>query len=146
MAIYILSIKPYFAKQIYRGVKKYELRRKVGEIKPYSILIIYESKPVKAITGIVEIGEVKVLSSKTVEALILSGKLEGCKAEDIEYVKGERDVLILEIMKKKCLKKPITLKELRALIPRFNPPLSYFRIDNKPKYDKLIKVINEFLN
>lgn len=146
MAIYILSIKPYFARQIYRGVKKYELRRKVGEIKPYSILIIYESKPVKAITGIVEVGEVKVLSSKTVEALILSGKLEGCKAEDIEYVKGERDVLILEIMKKKCLKKPITLKELRALIPRFNPPLSYLRIDNKPIYDKLIKVINEFLN
>ncbi len=141
MAVYLLSIKPWFAEQIYKGVKKYELRRKVGGLKPNSYLIIYESAPVKAVTGVVKVGNIKVLSPREVEALVLAGKLEGCSEEDLKYVTGHRPVLVIEIVEHMKLKRALKLEELRTIANGFKPPLSYIRVDGKERYAKLIEEV-----
>ncbi len=138
MAVYLLSIKPQFAEQIYKGVKKYELRRKIGDLKPNSYLIIYESAPVKAVTGIIKTGNIRVLSPREVEALVLAGKLEGCGEEDLKYIAGHRPVLVIEIVEYTKLKRALKLEELRTIIDGFKPPLSYIRVDGKERYAKLI--------
>jgi len=141
MAVYLLSIKPRFAEQIYKGVKKYELRRKVGSLKPNSYIIIYESAPIKAVTGVVKVGNIRVLSPGEVEALVLAGKLEGCDEEDLKYVIGCRPVLVIEIVEHMKLKRALKLEELRTIVDGFKPPLSYIRVDGKERYIKLIEEV-----
>ena len=48
---YLMSIKPLFAEQILSGQKRYELRRRAGEISAGSLVVLYASNPVKAIVG-----------------------------------------------------------------------------------------------
>ncbi len=141
MAVYLLSIKPWFAKQIYEGIKKYELRRKVGVIEPHSDVIIYESAPVKAVTGVMKVGEVRVLPPEKVELMVLSGELKGCGEADLKYVSGERPVLVIEVIESKKLRRILTLEDLRAIIPGFKPPLSYIRLDYREKYVKLVEKV-----
>ena len=145
MAIYLLSIKPQFAEQIYKGVKKYELRRKVGNMKPYSDIIIYESAPVKAVTGVIKIGNIRVLPSEKVKTLILAGELEGCGKEDLKYVVGKKPILVIEIIEYRKLRRKLGLEELKAIIDSFKPPLSYIRIDDKKKYEKLIDKVSKLI-
>ena len=145
MAIYLLSIKPQFAEQIYKGVKKYELRRKVGNLKPYSDIIIYESAPVKAVTGVIKIGNIRVLPSGKVKALVLAGELEGCGKEDLKYVVGKKPILVIEIIEYRKLRRKLGLEELKAIIDGFKPPLSYIRIDDKKKYEKLIDKVSKLI-
>jgi len=143
--VYLISLKPVFARQIFEGTKKYELRRKVGRIEPGSLLLVYESAPVKALTGVIEVGRVEVLEADVVVSMIRRGELEGCDEADVEYVIGERPVLVLEVVAYKRFPRPIGLEELRRLVPGFRPPLSYIKIDKGGKYSRLLEEVKEIL-
>ena len=51
MKAILISIKPMYAAQIYAGTKKFELRKRVPNINPGTILLIYESYPTMRVTG-----------------------------------------------------------------------------------------------
>ena len=126
-----MSIKPIFAKEIYEGIKKYELRRKIFGIEPFSLVILYESSPKKAITGKFIAGKVVEMNSEVVIRLINEGKIEGCTELDIPYVTGKRKILVIEVLNPKKYKRELTLSIIRSHIPKFKPPLSYMRLKNK---------------
>ncbi|TPV93181.1 MAG: hypothetical protein B7733_21690 [Myxococcales bacterium FL481] len=47
----LLPLRPRFAQAIYRGTKRYELRRRRMRVRSGSIVWIYESAPVGKVTG-----------------------------------------------------------------------------------------------
>ena len=57
--IYLMSIKPKFAFEIFSGKKKYELRRWIGvPVSSGSIIVVYVSGSVRAIMGEFKVGRV----------------------------------------------------------------------------------------
>lgn len=132
-----MSIKPIFAKQIYDKVKGYELRRKLFPIFEGDHIILYETAPVKSITGEFIAGEVKELNSDKVVNLIRKGLLRGCNELDIPYVIGERKVLVIEVKSPRAFKCSLSLDDIKNIIKDFHPPRSYFVIKSK----KLLRII-----
>ena len=132
-----MSIKPIFARQIYNKVKGYELRRKLFPLVKGDRIILYETSPVKSITGEFIAGEVKELEPEEVLSLIRKGVLQGCDDLDVPYVVGRRKVLVIEVKCPKLFKHQLSLSHLRRLVKGFRPPRSYMVVKN----EKLIKVI-----
>ncbi len=57
--IYLISIRPVYAYQIFRGTKRYELRRGVaGQIPEGAVMVVYASGNVRAIIGEFRVGAV----------------------------------------------------------------------------------------
>jgi len=133
----LMSIKPIFAKQIYDGLKGYELRRKLFPILEGDRIILYETSPVKSITGEFIAGKVKELDSNEVVDLIRRGVLRGCSELDVPYVTGKRKVLVIEVKSPKVFKRPLSLDSIREIIKSFHPPRSYAIIRN----EELIRVV-----
>lgn len=140
--LYLMSIKPLFARQIYSERKGFELRKR-GRIKEGSRIILYETAPLKAITGEFKAGRILLLKFSDVYRMIVEGKLRGCDKRDLDYVRGGDKIQVIEILNSKEYNVFLRLRDLRALVPRFVPPRSYIKL-NKEKYRPLIRVINEF--
>lgn len=139
--IYLMSIKPIFARQIYSGRKGFELRKR-GRIKEGSRIVLYETAPLKAITGEFRAGKVTILEFNDVNRMLFEGKLRGCDKRDLNYVKGGKRIQVIEILSSKEYNTSLRLKELRALIPGFTPPRSYIML-TKERYEPLLKAINK---
>lgn len=59
---YLFSIKPEYCAQIFGGLKTVELRRRVSpKISVGSLMLIYETMPTKALTGVAVITSVKAM-------------------------------------------------------------------------------------
>jgi len=140
--IILMSIKPIFARQIYSRFKAYELRRKLFMIAEGDHILLYETAPVKSITGKFIAGHVRELSSEEVVSLIKRGLLRGCNDLDVPYVIGKRKVLVIEVKSPKTFRRPLSLDLLRKRIKGFRPPRSYIVIRDS----EFIEVINEWLD
>jgi len=125
---YLLSIKPLFGEQILSGVKGYELRRR-GRFEPGSIMVLYESTPVRAVVGEFKAGRVFRVELGELLELLRRGELRGCGEADVPYVLGARRVVVIEVVDPVRYPRPLSLAELRRLIPGFRPPMSYARFD-----------------
>lgn len=120
--VYIMAIKPEYAKAIYEGKKNWEFRKvppPIGER-----VFIYESAPVSAITG-------RVVFSLKIESLFASvyTAIMGCKqycsnkpgitiGELGEYA-GDKPVSALRVFDAIKFEEPIPLK--------FKPPMNWGR-------------------
>lgn len=135
--IILMSIKPIFAKQIYNKLKGYELRKKLFSIHERDRIILYETFPVKSITGEFIAGEVKELFSSDVVNLIRKGVLKGCNELDIPYIIGKRKILVIEIKSPRIYKHLLSLDNIRRIVKGFHPPRSYVIVRDK----KLIRAI-----
>lgn len=60
MRVYIMSIKPKWARELYSGKKTVEFRKNSPPVG--SLVFLYESSPVKAVTGVFVVGA--ILSSR----------------------------------------------------------------------------------
>ncbi|RLE96840.1 MAG: DNA-binding protein [Thermoprotei archaeon] len=125
---YLLSIKPVFGEQILSGVKGYELRRR-GRFEPGSIMVLYESSPVRAVVGEFKAGRVFRVELDELLGMLRRGELRGCGEADVPYVLGARRVVVIEVVEPLRYPRPVTLAELRRLVPGFRPPVSYARFD-----------------
>lgn len=117
----ILSIKPKFSRQIFRGEKTVELR-KVFPPDYSGFAVVYESSPQKRIRGLIEIDRVR---SMGVEELAgLTEKTKVTKSFVVDYF-GDREtgyaVGIGEVLE---LGEKPSLKELREKLD-FTPPQNY---------------------
>ncbi|RLE75404.1 MAG: hypothetical protein DRJ56_05810 [Thermoprotei archaeon] len=135
----LMSIKPTFARQILGGVKRYELRRKVFPLLEGDRVVLYESRPVMAITGEFVAGRVAEMRPEDVIKLIREDALEGCGELDVPYVVGRRPVLIIEVREPRRYVRPVTLAELRAALGGFRPPASYVLVRDP----RLLSLIEE---
>lgn len=84
MQVTLMSIKPKYAGQIMRGSKTVELRRMAPNLDKSTVILIYESTPVKAITGYAFISAITKLSPSETWARY-AGKAQVLKHDFDEY-------------------------------------------------------------
>lgn len=124
MRAVLMSIKPKYAKKIISGSKTVELRRVAPKVNSPTIILIYESTPIKAITSYA------ILNSITIENPpklweMFSDEVQISKDEFDIYYMGAEKAYALHISDAKTLSKPIKLEELRSQNFLAHPPQSY---------------------
>jgi predicted transcriptional regulator len=122
----LLSLKEIYFDEIKSGVKRYEYRKRYVE-QP-SLAYMYCSSPTKAIKGIIRFGTPIVGTPEEISAI--SERETGEGAETAEYLKGKEKGFAIPIFTWEEIR-PISLSTLRWLFPRFVPPQSYYRLDDK---------------
>lgn len=130
--IYIMAIKPKYAKAIYEGKKNWEFRKVPPPL--LEPILLYESAPVSAITGMVLFGvEIKSLPS-TVFELIRTNKtftqnLPGITLKELqEYTGKNKCVSALRVIECSRFEKP----KLMGV----NPPVNWGRYFLRPVDEK----------
>lgn len=122
--ILLISIRPEFAKKIFKGTKKVELRRLRPRTNKGDIIAVYVSSPVKAIIGGFEVDKVvedapHILWSK------VKSKAGVTQEQFNDYYEGATLGFGIFLDKIWGIPKPIGLKQLRAKWSNFHPPQSY---------------------
>ncbi len=144
--LYLISIRPQFAYQIFRGVKKFELRRWIGvPVEEGSIMIVYASGKVRAIIGEFKVGRIIEGSAEQVWREVMKHPSPGVDHKDWPYIKGASKALALEVKHAVLYPRKVTLDELRMIIPGWMPPLSYKVLrEGDPVYELVIKPLRRF--
>jgi predicted transcriptional regulator len=124
MKAMLISIKPKYAKKIIFGCKTVELRRIAPKVHSPMIIFIYESNPVKAITGYAVLDSVTSSNpSKLWEMFACETQVS--KSEFDIYYEGTEKAHALHISQATSFTKPIKLEELRSQKFLTQPPQSY---------------------
>ncbi len=129
----VMSFKPLYAEQILRGEKDCEIRTFFGPIEPGEEVLIYESTPIKAFTGVFRVREVFVgYSSEAIRWLRECCELfdeENWRFVEQHYVGSRRRLIVIAIERGSArrLPRPVTLAEVRSFVPGYRPPMSYSR-------------------
>lgn len=124
----LISLEERHANNILAGTKQVELRRRSMHVEPGSLVWFYVKKPVGAVVGYAIVGATYSAKPDTVWRKF--GSISGLtKSEFVSYFDGADAASALELSDPKRLKKPVTLEELRAAAPGFQPPQFYYRID-----------------
>jgi predicted transcriptional regulator len=124
MQVILMSIKPKYAEQIMRGSKTVELRRVAPNLDKSAVILIYESTPVKAITGYAFITAISKLSPSEAWAQY-AGKAQISKHDFDEYYQGTDQAFVIHLKEAVRLLEPISLADLRSERILSNPPQSY---------------------
>jgi len=143
--LYLASIRPKYAYRIFTGSKKFELRKWIG-LKPVkgSSIIVYASGNVRAIIGEFKVGRVFFSTPSDIWNILMSMENPGVGSEDFQYIRSAKYALALEVVDPVMYVKPVTLEELRRIIPAFNPPLSMREVSvHEPLYELVIKKARE---
>ncbi|MET1101921.1 MAG: DNA-binding protein [Pyrodictiaceae archaeon] len=145
--IYLISIKPYFAFQIFRGSKKFELRRWAGSsIEEGAIMVVYASGNVRAIIGEFKVGKVIEGRPEEVWRRILSYPESGVDADDWPYIRGAKRAYALEVREPRLYPRRVSLDEIRSILPGWMPPLSYKLLkEGDPVYELIVKPLRRSL-
>ena len=143
MQVWVLPVKPLFAEQIYEGVKKYELRRRRLKIEREDRIALYETTPVKAITGEFGAGNVTYMDAALVAKRVRAGLIEGCDERDLPYVGLRGLVTVIEVTGAIRYRNPIGLREIRMLAPGITLRCP-FRVERWPRL--LERIDNELMH
>lgn len=98
----LLSIKPYYAAEIYSGRKTAEYRRSPPRRALPGLAFLYETHPVSAVTGQVEMGAPQLLTE---------GELMQADADIAAYLAGARAPCALPILRATRFGMPIGLRD-----------------------------------
>ncbi len=115
----LISVKHKYAKSIYKGTKKYELRKVTPNIKVGTICYIYEPFPTGLVTGQF-IYDGVIIQNKWVFWVFNQDKLGVTKEEYFKYYKENEYVHAWKIKKPIRFGTPYTLKELGQNQPHSN--------------------------
>jgi len=125
----LMSIKPHFAEEILSGKKKFELRARVAPLNSGDLVIVYASSPVKSIIGVFRAGRIFIGNYEEIVDLLRNYPRAGITEEDLKYIANrKREIIAVEVLAPRRLPRPITLSEIRKLIPGFRPPVSYMKL------------------
>lgn len=141
----LMSIKPAFVKKIYNGEKDVELRRVKPKIGPGDEVIIYETSPVYAITGIFQVKKLKSEHDphKLYCYLNKNGYKTGLSYHDYhEYFLGARQAVGIFIQGLYRVK-PIYIEKMREF--GIEPPQSYRYIDKDSPLFKEIQRTRQYI-
>ena len=139
--VYLMSIRPQYAKAILAGRKRFELRRLDGlpRIGEGSVIVIYASGKLKSILGEFRARRVYEAAPEKVWAMV-QGPGTGVGRDAWDYIKGARRAMAIEVGERLVYQRPVTLEEVRRIIPGWMPPYSYKRLaDGDPIYELVIK-------
>ncbi|MCE4613924.1 MAG: ASCH domain-containing protein [Desulfurococcales archaeon] len=137
---FLLSIKPKYAEAIFSGRKRYELRKlRKSRILPGSLIILYVSSDTRSIIGEFVAGDVIEDTPENVWRTLRQFK-RGVGRGAYRYIKDSRRALAIEILNTALYHHPVTLDEIRNIIPGWDPPHSYIKlIREDPLYRLIIR-------
>ena len=126
----LISIKPQYAKKIFKGNKTVELRKSSPQrVRENSFVLIYVTAPVKELWGVCNIES--IVKSKTEVLWQNEGKKTGISKKEFNDYFGKKDsgygIKIKNV--KSFLNNSISLSDLKNIIPGFAPPQTYSYID-----------------
>ncbi len=120
----MFSIRPIYAKKIFDGTKKVELRRIKPNINKGDIVVVYVSAPIKQIWGILEVE--KIIEKSVNELWLMVHQDAGLsKDEFINYYCGKEHGCGIYLKKSPNSIQPISLKKFQEYWKNFTPPQSY---------------------
>ena len=108
----LMSIKPKFVRQIFEGVKLFELRKKIFR-REVKTIIIYESSPTKKIVGEFIIDKIIIDTPQKIY-LDYSEKLGISKKEYFEYFINTNIAYAIKIKKVIKYEKELTLSDFNV--------------------------------
>ena len=128
--ILLISIKPKFVDKIFNGTKKIELRKAKPKAKPGDLMIIYSTKPEKAIVGICRI---EAIIDSTPSAIWQEhhqdlGVDEGTF---FKYYSNNKSAIGISLEKARRFKDKIPLDQAKQLFPTFMPPQTFKYFDRE---------------
>ncbi|BAY46758.1 hypothetical protein SAMD00079811_43710 [Scytonema sp. HK-05] len=143
--ILLLSIRPKYAKKIFEGNKKVELRRVRTRLDKGDLVLVYASSPQKALIGSFEVDRIlEIPIQKFPEDLNkiwnkVSKKAEISRQEFDIYYAGASLCVCIFLKNVQLLPTPINLTRLREEFSDFRPPQSYhYLTENEFKMIKYI--------
>ena len=139
--LYLISIRPVYAYQIFRGTKRYELRRGVaGSIPEGAVMVVYASGNVRALIGEFTVGRVIRGDAETVWRRVTSDRESGVKGDAWRYIRGADKAMALEVLEPRLYPRRVTLEEIRRIVPGWGPPLSYKLLrEGEPLYELIVR-------
>jgi len=146
--LYLMSIRPQYARAIFQGRKKFELRKLSGvpPVDEGSVIVVYSTKPEQRIIGEFRAGSVVRGSPERVWALV-SGPGSGLGRDAYGYIRGGRRAMAIEVLEPRLYPRPVTLEEMRRIIPGWQPPFSYRRLSpGDREYELVIRRLRATLD
>ncbi len=145
--VVLVSIKPYYAYKIFRGVKKYELRRRSGaSIAPGTLMIVYASGKVRAIIGEFRVGDIIEGSAEEVWRELAKREKTGVGEDAWPYIRGAKKAYAMEVVEPRLYPVQVRLEDIRSIIPGWMPPLSYRVLrEGDPLYELVLKPLRKSL-
>ena len=141
--VFLMSIRPQYVRPIFARVKRYELRKVSGapRIEEGSIVVVYASGNLKSVIGEFRVGRVIEDSPEKVWALVYKPGT-GVSRESWNYIRGARRAMALEIRDPVPYPRPVTLDEIRRVIPGWLPPFSYRELyAGDPFYELILRPV-----
>jgi len=127
-----LSFRPEYFKPLLYGIKKYEYRKRFcgEETKAY----LYLSGKSRHVVGVMELGKPVRLDLTREKYLDYPETLKRVN----EYILN-KDINAVPIKSLALFNNPISLDDIRNVIPNFMSPQMYFVLDNHPKLKSLLE-------
>ncbi len=131
--LWSMAIKKKYAKKIFKGEKKWEIRKIVPvDMKEGDLVYVYVPKPIKAFVGTFEVG--KIIREEINKLWEIVGKDAGVEKEEFfDYYNSKywKEGVAIEIRNPKPFEVPVYLEELRKLDPEFISPQNIMKVDQK---------------
>jgi len=139
-SFYLMSIRPRFARLVFSGRKKFELRRWFGlPVEPGSVIVVYVSGDVQSIVGEFTAGVIHEGSPDHIRA-VTSVPGSGLPRDAYQYIRSARKALAIEVVAPKTYARSVGLEEIRNIIPGWEPPRSYTLLqDGDPLLEAVIR-------
>lgn len=128
----LISVKPQFAKKIFKGEKTVELRKSAPlRAKKGSYLLIYVTSPVKELWGVCKIEN--IINDNPIMLWERVGTKSGISKDDFfAYYSERNNAYGIEISEVKNFNEnSIKLDCLKSMFPGFSPPQTYRYIEKK---------------
>ena len=125
----VLSIKPQYACKIFSGEKLIELRKIRPSLQDGDKVFVYVSSPVMKMMGLFVVSD--VISDSPYKLWKKVGSLSGIsKNEFNNYYDGSKIGYGIKIKNVSLFRSPISLTNLKSLLPGFRPPQCYRYLDS----------------
>jgi predicted transcriptional regulator len=120
----LLSVQPRYAKKIFEGKKKVELRRIRPNVQHGDLVIIYASSPVMAVMGSFSVDHVMMKHPRDLWPFV---EQKACisREEFNRYYRGSRFGVAIFLSDARPVNKPLRLEEIREAWPNFRPPQGF---------------------
>ena len=127
-----LSFKPKYFKPLLYGMKKYEYRKRFCNEDVRAYLYLSDSK--KEVIGYMDL-----LKPLRIDCIKDSLHAYPDTLKRVEHYIQKRDIYAIPIKNLVLFKKPLTLAEIRKIIPNFMPPQMYYILENNLGLKDLLK-------
>lgn len=137
----LISIKPKFVNLMFKGMKKYEYRTKEGKFDQGAKIFVYCTSPIKKIVGFFTCGGVLVGTPNDIWAK--TNQESGLnKGDFFSYYKNKEKAIAIRISNPKEFKSPCELEQMREIFKNFNPPQSFYYLNESEKYANLLSFLD----